>query len=281
MDGRHHRARTSADHPESEPTTSKTTIALARWAGAATSLAGALIAILTFPTTVLKIVGAAVCVIIGATVLATSRDRDRPSTALLAGLSTASVATLVLAIVLGSMDMSPRATPANAASTPPPSTTSTPSETIGTAQSVPLTPPNAVSLADLKPIENEANENLWTTGATRLQGVPHDKAIAVTGAWCGATQVEFALNARFERFTAFIGIADDSAETKPLDFYVLADGNPADFPAVGKTSRMVDIPVAGAQRLTIGVRPPTGDASKCPGPERVGVWADPLLTPAK
>ncbi|MBB5959304.1 hypothetical protein FHS29_005924 [Saccharothrix tamanrassetensis] len=249
----------------------------------ATGLTGALVAVLTFPTPLLKIVGALVCAIIGATVLAAARDRDRPPAGLLALLSTASVATLALVIVLSNQGIPAPATPAHTAGGPSPSSgPATTTDAIGTARSVPPTPPNATSLTTLRPVKNEASENLWTTGTMRLKGVTHDQAIAATGAWCGSTEVEFALDGKYDRFSALIGIADESAETKPLDFYVLTDGHRVgDFPAVGKVPQLATVPVAGALRLTIGVEPPDGDASTCPGPERVGMWADPLLTPAR
>ncbi|RKT56569.1 NPCBM/NEW2 domain-containing protein [Saccharothrix australiensis] len=278
MDGRHHRDDSTDNHPTSGPTTSRTTIAATRWAGAATGLTGALIAILTFPTALLKIAGTVVCVVIGAATLLAARDRDRPSAGLLALLAGASVATFALVIVLGSQGAPAPAS--TAGPTPAATTTSAP----GTPRSTPAGPssrPNTISLTDLRPVRNDATENLWTTGPMRLRNVSHDHALAATGAWCGSVRVEFALDGKYDRFSAVIGISDESAETKPLDFFVLADGRPAaDFPATGRTPRLVEVPVAGVTRLVLGLEPPDGDVSSCPGPERVGGWADPLLTPA-
>ncbi|MEV0679709.1 NPCBM/NEW2 domain-containing protein [Actinosynnema sp. NPDC050436] len=274
MDGRHQRARSTAADPEG----GRAAVTAARWSGAATSLTGTLIAVITFPTVSLKVVGAVVCLLIGATILTTARVRDRPAPRVLLSLSLVSVAALALVIVLGSQDApaeptSPRAAPGSSATT---------AGTIGTAQATPPPPPGAVSLVDLGPVRGDPARNLWTSGPTRLAGVPHDKAVAATGAWCGSNQVEYALDGRFARFQALVGIADESAETKPLHFFALADGNRVvDFPVVqSRTPRAVDVPVAGVTRLVIGVQPPAGDPSNCPGPERVGVWADPLLVPA-
>ncbi len=278
MDGRHQRARTSNDDAESEPTSPQRSFAVARWSGVATSLTGTLVAILTFPTVLLKIVGAVVCLTIGATTLAATRDRNRRTPGTLAWLLGAGAATLALVIVQGL-----HSTPAPAASAPAqagPAATTT--GTVGTALSAASAPSNAISLADLTPIKNGLAQNLWTTDPVRLNGIPHDRAVAATGAWCGSTQIEYALDGKFTRFTATVGIADQSAETKPLDFYVLTDGIPAaELRAVGgKSPKPVDVPVTGAARLVIGVKPPAGDPSTCPGPERVGAWAGPLLTPA-
>ncbi|MEU6152626.1 NPCBM/NEW2 domain-containing protein [Actinosynnema sp. NPDC047251] len=227
----------------------------------------------------LKIIGAAVCLLIGVTVLTTTRARDRPPPRVLLSLTLAGGAALALVVVLASG----HAPTEQATSQAAPGTPTTAADTIGSAKSIPNTAPGAISLVDVGPVRNDPAENLWTTGPVRLKGVPHDQAIAATGAWCGSNQIEYPLDGRFDRFTAFVGISDESAETKPLDFFALTDGNRVvDLAAVSnKAPQLVEIAVTGVARLVIGVKPPAGDPSNCPGPERVGVWADPLLIPVR
>ncbi|MEU4805951.1 NPCBM/NEW2 domain-containing protein [Actinosynnema sp. NPDC023587] len=280
MEGRHQRARTTTDDPESEPTPPRPIIAVARWSGAATSLTGTLVAVLTFPTLLLKIIGAIVCGLIGVTILTTSRARDRPAPRGLLSLTSASVAALALVITFGRQAAPVEPVPPQAA---PNLSTTTAVDPVGSTKSASPVSRGAVSLTTLGPVENDPAENLWTPGPVRFRGVPHDHAISATGAWCGSNQIEYPLDGRFARFTAFVGVVDESAETKPLDFYALTDGNRVvDLAAVSdKAPQLVDIPVTGVKRLVIGVKPPAGDPSNCPGPERVGAWADPLLTPGE
>ncbi|QTR02315.1 NPCBM/NEW2 domain-containing protein, partial [Saccharothrix algeriensis] len=167
----------------------------------------------------------------------------------------------------------------DAAPPPPASTTATGTDPLGGARTA--QPPGTVALTDLRPVRDDPDGNLWTSGEEHLAGVPRGRALAATGAWCGTTRLEFALDGEYARFSALTGISDRSAETRPLRFYVLTDGHRAvDLPEVGRAPQPVDVPVAGVTRLVIGVQPPAGDTSTCPGPERVGVFADPLLTRA-
>ncbi|MCE6994628.1 hypothetical protein LZG04_07365 [Saccharothrix sp. S26] len=73
------------------------------------------------------------------------------------------------------------------------------------------------------------------------------------------------MDGEYARFTARVAIADDS----------LIDQRAAELPNTGPTPHPVGVPVTGVRRLAIGVEPPTGDPSRCPGPERVAVRADP------
>ena len=140
-------------------------------------------------------------------------------------------------------------------------------------------------LADLPPVDSSSIddtyvESPWTAAAAKVRKATYSKSVSATGAWCSAAQLTFALDGKYDRFTAQVAIADDSLERKELDFYVLVDDRRvAEVPNTGTTTpQPVDVPVAGARLLTIGVEPPEADASGCPGPERVGVWADPALT---
>jgi hypothetical protein len=154
-----------------------------------------------------------------------------------------------------------------------------------TEASAPPARPNATWLADLPPIDSSSIddtyvESPWTVSSAQVRKVTHPKSISATGAWCTSARLTFALDGKYDRFTAQVAIADNSLETRELDFYVLVDEQRAEIPNVGPTPQPVDIAVAGASRLTIGVEPPAADVSDCPGPERVGVWADPSLTAA-
>ena len=56
---------------------------------------------------------------------------------------------------------------------------------------------------------------------------------------------------------------------------------PHDRPAAGQCGPVTtDVLLLAGGLLAIGVEPPPEEANGCPGPERVGVWADPTLTPA-
>jgi hypothetical protein len=209
--------------------------------------------------------------------------RARARTRSVVWVSAAGVAVLVVGMVIGSaLDAEP---------TTPLAARSTTSQPVGTTTSptggsvVPLRS-GVTWLADLTPVDSSSIddqyvESPWTAAAAPVRGLTHTKSISATGAWCTAAQLTFALDGKYARFTAQVAIADNSLMTKELDFYVLVDDQRAtELPNTGPTPHPVDVPVTGAQRLTIGVEPPSGDPSRCPGPERVAVWADPALTPS-
>ncbi|MFD1150085.1 NPCBM/NEW2 domain-containing protein [Saccharothrix hoggarensis] len=218
-------------------------------------------------------------------------DRDRePARAggrgrTVALLSAAGVAVLALGVVIGTrLDTS--STSAAADSPPTSATPPTTPATVVTSESIAMLRPGATWLADLAPVDSSSIDDMyvespWTAAAARVRGVTYGKAVSATGAWCSSAQLVFALDGKYDKFSAHVGIAEDSLETKGLDFYVLADDKRvAEIPDVGLTPQPVDISVAGASRLAIGVEPTASDLSDCPGPERVGVWADPSLTAA-
>ncbi|MDU0288100.1 NPCBM/NEW2 domain-containing protein [Saccharothrix longispora] len=202
------------------------------------------------------------------------------------GLAAAGVAVLAAGVVIGRWDLwspSPQAASLQATSPPAAGPVTASSSDAGPA---PVAGPGATWLADLKPvgstsIDEAYAESPWQVAAARVSGVEHRKSISATGAWCSSAQLEFAVDGEYERLTARVAIADDSQLTKALDFYVLADGRRVgEVPDVGMTPQRVDVVVAGASRLTIGVEPTAADGGGCPGPERVGVWVDPSLAKA-
>ena len=210
--------------------------------------------------------------------------RPRTRTRAVVWLSAAGVAVLALGMVIGgALDDEPAASPATGHSTTSPQveTTATPTE-----QSVAPLRAGVTWLADLAPVDSSSIDDSyvgspWTATGASVAKVTYSKSVSATGAWCSAAQLTFALDGKFDRFTAQVAIADKSLMTKGLDFYVvLDDRRAAEFPNTGTTPQPVDLPVTGARLLTIGLEPPADDASGCPGPERVGVWADPALTPA-
>ncbi|MEU4744453.1 NPCBM/NEW2 domain-containing protein [Actinosynnema sp. NPDC023658] len=207
--------------------------------------------------------------------------RARRGTGKVVGLSIAGVAVLGLGMFLGStFDAEPVATPRET-STQAGAPTSTSTTTTTAAAG-----PGATWLADLAPVDSSSIDDMyvespWTASAAKVGKTTYTKAISADGAWCSSAQLTFALDGKYERFSAQVAIAGDSLETKPLDFYVLTDDQRvAEVQNVGTAPKAVDVPLAGKSRLTIGVEPPTADPSDCPGPERVGVWADPTLTAA-
>lgn len=207
----------------------------------------------------------------------------RRRTGTVAWLSAAGVAVLALGIVIGgALDADP-ATPVAAPPTTSPQAQASPDPT---PESFAPAQPGVTWLADLPPVDSSSIddayvESPWTAAAAKVRGVTYPESVSATGAWCSSAQLTFALDARFTRFTAQVAIADDSLETKPLDFYIVIDGQRVGEVAnAGTEPHPVDLPVTGAARLTIGVEPPDSDTGRCPGPERVGVWADPALTEA-
>jgi hypothetical protein len=215
--------------------------------------------------------------------LTTAPARRRTGT--VAWLSAAGVAVLALGIVIGgALDAEP-ALPVAAPPTTSPQAQAAPT-TDPTPERLAPAQPGVTWLADLPPVDSSSIddayvESPWTAAAAKVREVTYPKSVSATGAWCSSAQLTFALDGKYTRFTAQVAIADDSLETKTLDFYVVIDGQRVSEVAdAGTTPHPVDLPVTGALRLTIGVEPPEPDTGRCPGPERVGVWADPALTPA-
>lgn len=214
-----------------------------------------------------------------------SARRGRPGSVV--ALSVAGVVILAVGVLVGSR-LGPVLSPSQAADRA--STTTTTADLPVGAPSTEVqptaAPPNATWLADLTPVASSSIDNTyvaspWTIAAARVRGAVHGKAISATGAWCSSAQLIFALDGKYDRFSARVAIADNSLDTKELDFYVLADDKRvAEIPNTGTTARTVDVSVAGAVRLAIGVERTSADPSPCPGPQRVGVWVDPSLTAA-
>lgn len=208
--------------------------------------------------------------------------RARRTTRPAVWLPVAGVAVLALGIAIGSTFDAEPATPVAAR---PTTTPQVEAPTI-TAESVAAARPGAVWLSDLPPVDSTSIDDMyvespWTAAPAKVRKVTHTKSVSATGAWCSSAQLTFALDGKFDRFTAQVAIADDSLSTKGLDFFVLVDGQRVSEAAnTGSAPQPVDLPVTGARLLTIGVEPLAEDRSDCPGPERVGVWADPALTPA-
>lgn len=197
----------------------------------------------------------------------------------LVGLSAAGVAVLAVGMVVGTQLVPEPATVASSVETSSSRTTTT---------TTTYSPdPNAFWLADRTPaastsVDDRYDKSPWTSGAANLRGNTRYKAWSATGAWCGTAQLQFALDGRFGRLTAQVGIAANSEVTKPLDFFLLVDGNRvAEYQTVGGAPQPVDVSIAGARTLTIGVEPPEGDSTRCPGPERIAVWAEARLIPAR
>ncbi|MEV1120360.1 NPCBM/NEW2 domain-containing protein [Actinosynnema sp. NPDC049800] len=215
--------------------------------------------------------------------LNTAHVRRKPGPAL--WLSAGGVAVLALGIAIGStFDAEPATTAAALPTTSPqagrPTSTSTTTESVAAAR------PGAVWLSDLPPVDSSSIDDMyvespWTAAPAKVRKVTYTKSVSATGAWCSSAQLTFALDGKYDRFTAQVAIADDSLATKELDFYVLLDDHRAtELANTGPTPQPVDLPVTGARLLTIGVESTADRPDDCPGPERVGVWADPALTPA-
>lgn len=87
------------------------------------------------------------------------------------------------------------------------------------------------------------------------------------------------LGGQYARFNALVGMADDSPETTPLNFYVLADDKVVKrIDEVGIAApQEVDLPMTGVSRLAIGIEAPD-KFGHCPGRDRFGVWIDPFLS---
>ncbi|MEJ2854002.1 MULTISPECIES: NPCBM/NEW2 domain-containing protein [unclassified Saccharothrix] len=147
--------------------------------------------------------------------------------------------------------------------------------------------PGTTWLSDREPTagttpDTENDRGPWTSGRANVRGNMREKAWRVSGAWCGKAQLAFTLDRQFTRLTAQVAIAGDSPDTRPLDFYVMTDGTRSvEFQHVGKAPQPVDIALTGVQSLAIGVEPPDGDATRCPGPERVAVWVEARLIPLR
>jgi hypothetical protein len=209
--------------------------------------------------------------------------RVRRKTGPVAWLSVAGVAVLTLGIAIGStFTAEPTTTAAGRSTTSPP--VETPATTSPTAESVAEPRPGAVWLADLPPVDSSSIDDMyvespWTAAPAKVRKVQYAKSVSATGAWCSSARLTFALDGKYDRFTAQVAIADNSLATKALDFYVLVDDQRvAEVPNTGTTPQPVDVPITGARLLTIGIEPPPEEPSGCPGPERMGVWTDPTLT---
>lgn len=199
-----------------------------------------------------------------------------------AWLSAAGVAVLVTGVIIGSSFDAEPATPLADRSTTSPQV----QPTMTTSESTAPLRPGATYLADLPPVDSSSIDDMyvespWTAASAKVRKVHYTKSVSATGAWCSSARLTFALDGKYDRFTAQVAIADNSLATKELDFYVLVDDQRVtEIPNTGTTPQPVDIPLTGARLLTIGVEPPPEDPGDCPGPERVGVWTDPSLTPA-
>ncbi|MFI9814626.1 NPCBM/NEW2 domain-containing protein [Saccharothrix variisporea] len=146
--------------------------------------------------------------------------------------------------------------------------------------------PGTTWLSDRQPVDDPpdggSDRGAWTSGSANVRGQTRAKAWRATGAWCGKAQLAFTLDGQFTRLTAQVAIAGDSPDTRPLDFYVITDGTRSvEFQHVGKAPQPVDVALAGVHTLAIGVEPPDGDSTRCPGPERVAVWVEARLVPVR
>ncbi|WP_367137344.1 NPCBM/NEW2 domain-containing protein [Saccharothrix sp. HUAS TT1] len=215
------------------------------------------------------------------------QDRDDPRDRRIAGkavwLPVAGVAVLAAGVLIGvQLNPAPSKTEASTQVKTTSATTST--TTSAVEASIAPVRPGATWLADLAPVDSSSIDDMyvespWTAAPATVREVTYTKAVSATGAWCRSAQLTFALDGGYERFSARVAIADNSLETKGLDFYVVVDDRRVVEIANAITEpQPVDVPVVGARLLTIGVEPPADDLSDCPGPERVGVWADPSFT---
>lgn len=278
--------------PSSSKPTAITT--LTRGAGVVGGLIGGFFALVALATPVLKIAGLVACICVGWATLqvAHERDRGRLANSLLIWLSASGASTLLLIILLagqtsGSSASAPAGGNSAAASSSLTSSPSTSRSVVGTTTTAvsptatSLTPPPAAApdvtwLADLQPVVS--NED-WTIKPVQVKGVTYNRALSVEGKWCDSTQVDYVLGGQYSQLKAMVGMVDNSPETRPLTFYVLADGKPIKkISEVGIANpQPVELSVAGVSRLAIGIESLAGDGD-CPGPDRVGVWIDPSLT---
>jgi NPCBM/NEW2 domain len=287
--------------PASSKPTAMTT--LTRGAGVVGGLIGAFFALVALATPVLKIAGLVACVCVGWAMLqvAHERDRGRLANSLLIWLSASGASTLLLIILLAGQSSGlsapdhARDNPAAASSsvTPPPSTSSGSAETTTTITASPTVSSRAATssvapssaagpavtwLTDLQPRVGSVEH--WMTKPVQVKGVTYNRAVSAAGSWCFGSDAVYELSGQYRRFKAMVSLADNSPGTRPLNFYVLADGiTVAKITDVGVASpQPVELSVAGVDLLSIRMEPSPNDYSSCPGPDRIGVWIDPSLT---
>jgi hypothetical protein len=289
--------------------TSRKSDALQQWGlvtgviGTASALFGAVAAVINFPTLTTKLLAglASVCVTGALWWRVRDRTRGRISKGTISWLAAsglvlvAMVVTLVspswgLAIPSGRGEAqspasnpvpgpspSPSMTPtAKPSPSPSPTATPKPRVTTGGTPVRPVQPPTWVSLADIAPATDPAfgapGTTIWRNGPVTMGGHRYAKAMSTdpNAKWATCLQRrEYDLGARFERFTALVGIIDAGSGTSTVD--ILVDDKTARSVAVqvGEPVK-VDLDISGAKVL--GLR------AGCPGvPDGPVALGDPRL----
>jgi NPCBM/NEW2 domain len=143
-------------------------------------------------------------------------------------------------------------------------------------------PSGVAWLADMTPVASEDRYSFgddWISEPMQVKGTTYDRPLSVQEFWCDWTEVDYAVGGRYGRFTAKVGIADNSPETDSLNFYVLAEERQIkqiQGVDVGEV-RSVDLSIEGVSRLSIGIDADTDDVTDCT--KTVGVWIDPRVSP--
>lgn len=136
--------------------------------------------------------------------------------------------------------------------------------------------PTPLYLASLT-ASRRSDYDAFRTGAAELDGKNYPRSIIGEDCYTyGDTLynwLEFAVNNRYERFVAVVGVSPTAPRGVSAQFRVLLDDKAvfAEQLEVGDTPLTIDVPLAGAQRLTI--------MSDCTNMEDDAqqVWADPRL----
>ena len=252
--------------------------------GLVLAVVGAVPVIVDLKSAVAKFVGVLIAVVLAALLLRGlrlwSRKQLDPFLAVLIVLFT--LCTLIPLAILSSKDgkvVPPSGTGGNLLTTKSPALATAPTGSTTSPSSSARVDPETAWLVDQQPVVE--NSKGWTTKPVQVKGATYTKALAVRSVWCDSIQLDYALGGQYARFKALVGMADDSPEITPLNFYVLADGK-----VVKKISEVgiaapqeVDLPMTGVSRLAIGIEKLDREYSPtCPGAERVGVWIDPSLS---
>lgn len=214
------------------------------------------------------------------------------------------VAALLVAVLTGSgltayVLRPPSASPAQplgaASPTAVPTTSAAPTSDVTTTFS-PDADPTAVSglptgpryLITDDPVDKDrsGSNGAEQTGTFSTSGTRYGHAISM-GAYCynqdgGDYWIDYDLARSWSRFTATVGLRDDSPATSAASYKVLLDGKVV---ATGRlalgTAIPLDIPVTGGLRLRLQMNNPAAGVQTCSGdPNRTQVvWGDPTVKP--
>lgn len=139
--------------------------------------------------------------------------------------------------------------------------------------------PHQLSLTQLEPTHSTGRwrgfeiEELLSTETISLGGTYHERGLS----GFANSEISFALNGLFDRFTALVGVDEHSSENGTVNFEILGDDRLLwSSNALSKTNsaESVDLDIAGIQSLVLR----SGDPDKDERKPSQAAWAEPMVS---